>query len=296
MPAPTRPVAAIVPASHQLEGAGFGVFRPFPSAALDLLDPFLLLDEMEPVDHQPGQAQGAPDHPHRGFETVTYLLEGEFEHRDSMGNHGVIGPGGVQWMTAGDGIVHSEMPSRRIQTEGGRVHGFQLWVNLRAADKRATPRYQSLDADDLTRVEGDGWTALIVAGSMFGAEGPAETRTPIAYAHLTLQPGTELHIQTPDDHQAGIYCFAGSGTVGADATELPLRHLAVFDRVPGDLVLGVPAGSDGPLDALVLIGEALDEPVARYGPFVMNTRDELIEAVEDYQAGRMGTIAAAGRA
>ncbi len=197
---------------------------------------------------------------------MTYLLEGEFEHHDSMGNHGVIGPGGVQWMTAGDGIVHSEMPSRRIQTEGGRVHGFQLWVNLRAADKRATPRYQSLDAADLTRVSGAGWTARIVAGSLFGATGPAETRTPIAYAHITLEPGTELLIEAPDDHHAGIYCFAGSGTVGAD-------H-----------------------EALVLTGEALNEPVARYGPFVMNTRDELIEAVEDYQAGRMGTIAAAGRA
>ena len=294
MSTPARPVVAVVTAHHQLEGAGFGVFRPFPTAAFELLDPFLLLDEMEPVDHEPGQAQGAPDHPHRGFETVTYLLEGEFEHRDSMGNHGVIGPGGIQWMTAGDGVVHSEMPSRRIQTDGGRVHGFQLWVNLPASAKRITPKYQGLDADDLAIVEGDGWTVRVVAGSMLGAEGPAVTHTPIAYAHLTVQPGAELRIEAADDHSAGIYGFKGSGTVGPDATDLPRRTLAVFERVAGDLVVAVPADAEEALDALVLTGRPLDEPVARYGPFVMNTRDELVEAVEDFQAGRMGRIAATG--
>ena len=291
-----RPLVAVVPAQHQHEGAGFGVYRPFPVAGFDQLDPFLLLDEMEPVDHAPGEARGAPDHPHRGFETVTYLLEGEFEHRDSMGNHGVIGAGGIQWMTAGDGIVHSEMPSRRIRTEGGRVHGFQLWVNLPIEAKRVRPRYQSLDADEVTTVVGDGWVARIVAGSMLGADGPAETRTPIGYAHVTVEPGCELRIPVPDDHQGGIYVFAGAARVGPDRDALPTRSLAVFARGPGDLRVEVADDAPGPLDALVLTGRPLDEPVARYGPFVMNTRAELVEAIEDFNAGRMGRIAATGRA
>jgi hypothetical protein len=291
-----RPVAGVVAARHTLEGAGFGVFRPLPAPGLDLLDPFLLVDEMEPVDHAPGTAQGAPDHPHRGFETVTYLLEGEFEHRDSMGNHGTIGPGDIQWMTAGDGVVHSEMPSRRIQTEGGRVHGFQIWVNLPAADKRTTPRYQSLDADRLPTVEGDGWRARIVAGTMLGATGPAATHTPIGYGHVTLEPGAAVTIPVPADHNAGVYVFRGAATVGSPPTAVPERHLAVFGRDPGALVLSVPADATGPCDALVLTGRPLDEPVARYGPFVMNTREELVEAFDDFQEGRMGAIAATGHA
>ena len=291
-----RPVAGVVAAVHTLEGAGFGVYRPLPAPGLDLLDPFLLIDEMEPVDHRPGQAQGAPDHPHRGFETVTYLLDGEFEHADSMGNRGIITPGGIQWMTAGDGVVHSEMPSRRIQTEGGRVHGFQIWVNLPAADKRTTPRYQSLDADQLTTVEGDGWTARLVAGEILGATGPAATHTPIGYAHLTMAPGATLRIPVPADHNAGIYAFAGSGLVGEPGQPLPERSLAAFGRVEGDLVIGVPAQAAGPLDALVLTGRPLDEPVARYGPFVMTSREELVEAFEDFQAGRMGAIPPSGAA
>ena len=289
-----RPVAGVIPAVHTLEGAGFGVFRPLPAPGLDLLSPFLLIDEMEPVDHPPGLAQGAPDHPHRGFETVTYLLEGEMEHRDSMGNHGLIGPGGIQWMTAGDGVVHSEMPSRRIQTEGGRAHGFQIWVDLPLADKRTTPRYQSLDAHRLTTADGDGWNARVVAGELFGVRGPAETHTPIGYAHVTLRPGARVEVPLPADHNAAIYAFAGSGTAGVPSTALPERHLAVFERSEGDLVLAVPPDADHPLEALVLTGKPLDQPVARYWPFVMTTRAELLEAVEDYQAGRMGTISADG--
>ena len=293
--ASARPVSTVVPAHRQLEGAGFGVYRPFPSRGLDLLDPFLLLDEMEPVVHAPGQAKGAPDHPHRGFETVTYMIDGEFEHADSMGNRGVIGPGDIQWMTAGDGVIHSEMPSLRIQTEGGRVHGFQIWVNLPAADKRTPPRYQSLRASELGRAEGTGWTARVIAGSMLDADGPATTHTPIGCAHVTIQPGASVSIDVPDEHHAGIYAFGGRGAVGPAGTPLPLRHLAVFDRVPGTLEATVPTDSAVPLDVLVLTGRPLDEPVARYGPFVMNTRQELIEAFDDYKNGRMGSIAPAGR-
>ncbi len=289
-----RPVARIVAATSTLEGGGFEVYRPFPTAALDLLDPFLLLDEMAPTHHKPGQAIGAPAHPHRGFETVTYVLQGEVEHRDSAGNHGIIGPGDVQWMTAGDGIVHSEMPSERIQTEGGVGHGLQLWVNLPSYLRRTAPKYQALTNDQLVRATGDGWTAEVVAGSILGVEGPAETHTPITYARLTLQPGTELSIPTPDGHTAAVYAFAGAGTVGHLGTGLEAHQLAVFERTEGDVILSVPAGASAPLDAIVLSGQPIGEPIARYGPFVMNTIAEIEQAIEDFNAGRMGSIPATG--
>ncbi len=295
-PRPYRVAVEIVPATHTLEGAGFGVYRPFPTSRLDLLDPYLLLDEMEPVDHAPGEARGAPDHPHRGFETVTYMLDGEFEHQDSRGNHGTIRAGDVQWMTAGDGIIHSEMPSHRIRTNGGRVHGFQIWINLPRENKRATPRYQSLEAADIATVDGAGWSARIIAGSLLGVDGPAATHTPIGAAHITLQPGRRIEIPVPGDHNAGVYAFSGSGTAGDPAMALPERSLAVFERGEGAVVVEAAGGTVPDMEVLVLTGRPLDEPVARYGPFVMNTRDELIEAIEDYNAGRMGSIEPAGRA
>jgi len=295
-PRSIRKVAGVVPATHTLEGAGFEVARPFPTAALEMLDPYLLLDEMGPTVYAPGEAQGAPDHPHRGFETVTYILDGEFEHRDSRGNHGTISSGDVQWMTAGDGIVHSEMPSRKIQEQGGRIHGFQIWVNLPRSDKRATPRYQSIVAPELTTVEGPGWSAKIIAGRLLGVDGPAATHTPIGAAHLIVEPGGSLEIEVPEDHTAGIYAFMGSGLVGTDQVPMPERSLAVHDRGDGALLVAVPSDTAQNLEALVLTGRPLDEPVARYGPFVMNTRDELIDAFEDFQAGRMGLIAPAGAA
>ncbi len=270
------------------------MFRPFPTPALEWVDPFLLLDEMAPTVHQPGEAVGAPDHPHRGFETVTYILEGEVEHRDSAGNHGVIGPGDVQWMTAGDGIVHSEMPSERIQTEGGPGHGLQLWVNLPAELRRTAPRYQALSAARLASAGGEGWSAEVVAGSMLGADGPAETHTPIGYARVTIRPGATLRIPVVDGQTALVYAFAGRGTVGEDEQPLDAHHLAVFDRSGGDIVLTVPEDAGGPLDTIVLTGEPIAEPVARYGPFVMNTMAEIEEAIHDFNAGRMGSIPASG--
>lgn len=285
-----RAVAMIVPAHRQLEGAGFGVFRPFPTAGFDMLDPFLMLDEKEPEIHEPGSAKGAPDHPHRGFETVSYVLDGETEHADSLGNRDVIRTGDVQWMTAGDGIVHSEMPSTRIQTEGGRVHGFQLWVNLPAASKRTQPRYQALTADELPNVEGQGWKAIVIAGSVFGVQGPATTHTPIVYAHLSVQPGTHISIDLPADHQAGLYVFESSALAGRPEEPVGHRHLAVFAPGDGSIRFAAPLDAEGPTEALLMAGRPLNEPVARYGPFVMNTRAELVEAIEDYQAGRMGKI------
>jgi len=276
-----RPVLAEYEPIHTYEGAGFGVFRPFPQPGLDLLDPFLLLDEMEPRTLSPGEAKGAPDHPHRGFETVTYILDGEFEHLDSQGNHGRITPGDIQWMTAGAGIVHSEMPSARLQAEGGSLHGFQLWVNLPAADKMITPRYQALAAADIPVASGDGWTARVISGSFEGVDGAASTHTPVTYAHVTIDAGRTATFHIPQDQNVGAYVFRGGE-----------RRFVVWERDAGAIEL---TAGDEPLEALVMAGRPLNEPVARYGPFVMNDRRQLVAAFEDYQAGRMGTILAEGR-
>lgn len=289
-----RSVAQILEASSTIEGGGFEVYRPFPGRAADWFDPFLLLDEMAPHHQKPGEAIGAPAHPHRGFEAVTYILQGEVEHRDSAGHHGIIGPGDVQWMTAGDGIVHSEMPSTRMQTEGGVGHGLQLWVNLPASLRRTPPKYQALPDDDVASVGGPGWTAEVVAGSMLGVEGPAATHTPIGFARVTVQPGTTLHIPTTDGHTALVYAFAGTAAVGPAGDELRAHHLAVLADDGGEIVLTVADGASEPFDCVVLTGEPIGEPMVRYGPFVMNTPAELDEAVSDFNAGRMGTIPATG--
>lgn len=289
-----KSVVQVIPAASTLEGGGFEVYRPFPGVADEWFDPFLLLDEMAPHHQPPGEAVGAPAHPHRGFETVTYILQGEVEHQDSMGNHGVIGPGDVQWMTAGDGIVHSEMPSTRIQTEGGVGHGIQLWVNLPAALRRTTPKYQALLADDIASVDGPGWTTEVVAGSMLGAKGPADTHTPIGFARVAVEPGATLRIPTVLGHTALVYCFAGQAAIGQTDETLTAHNLAVLDRNGGDITIAVPIDAAESFDCIVLTGEPIGEPMARYGPFVMNTRDELQTAIADFNAGRMGSIAATG--
>ncbi len=289
---PLRAVDRVVPARSQLEGGGFEVYRPFPSRNLNRLDPFLLLDEMAPNYVEPGEAVGAPDHPHRGFETVTYVLQGEVEHRDSAGNHGIIGPGDVQWMTAGDGIVHSEMPSERVQTEGGMSHGLQLWVNLPAELRRTTPRYQALPTGQITKTGGSDWRAEVIAGELFGVAGPAETHTPVGLARLTLEPGASIDIDVADGYTAAVYVFDGQGKAGSEAVPVGAHELLVFERATG--AMRIVADIEQHLDVLVLVGEPIGEPIARYGPFVMNTMAEIEEAFADYQAGRMGTIPAVG--
>ncbi len=288
-----RPVAAVVRAEHHVEGGGFDVYRPFPTASFDLLDPFLLLDEMAPVHHRPGEAVGAPAHPHRGFETVTYILQGEVEHRDSAGNHGLIGPGDVQWMTAGDGIVHSEMPSERIQTDGGVGHGFQLWVNLPSTLRRTQPRYQALPSDTIVEAAGHGWHAEVIAGSTLGATGPADTHTPICIARVGVLPGTRLAIPVPEDHNAALYALHGRATVG-DSSNIGSHELAVFERTAGDIAIEVAVDATRPFDAMLLTGVPIGEPIARHGPFVMNTRAEIEQAITDYRNGAMGTLAPTG--
>ncbi|MGB5080782.1 MAG: pirin family protein [Burkholderiales bacterium] len=284
-----RETARIVTAHRQREGAGFIVRRPVPSQGLEVADPFLLLDEMGPVDYAPGKAVGAPDHPHRGFETVTYMLEGEFEHEDSAGHRGVLRPGDVQWMTAGAGIVHSEMPSRRIREKGGRVHGFQIWVNLPARLKMTRPRYQEVAASGIPEAtSGDGRARVrVIAGEAFGARAVIDTHTPIVYQDWTVGSGADATLAVPREQQVLAYVFQGSVLLGDEAREVNDGQLALLGE--GDRVrLRGPAGGPGRL--LLLAGVPIGEPVSRYGPFVMNTQQELVEAVHDYQSGRMGEI------
>jgi redox-sensitive bicupin YhaK (pirin superfamily) len=287
-----RPVAAVIDSIETLEGGGFLVHRPFPTATLDMIDPFLLLDEMGPIDVAPGEALGAPDHPHRGFETVTYMLDGEVEHRDSAGNHGVIGTGDVQWMTAGAGVVHSEMPGARMQRDGGRSHGLQLWVNLPRADKMTPPRYQDLRAADIPTVERDGVVAKVIAGEAFGVVGPAHTHLPILYVHARVEAGATLEFEVPPRTNAFAYVLAGSGEFGPDARTAGRAQLVAFGPTGDTVRVRAAAGAvdNIGLEVIVLAGRPLREPVVRYGPFVMNTKAEIVEAFDDYQSGRMGQI------
>jgi redox-sensitive bicupin YhaK (pirin superfamily) len=283
-----REVSRIVTAHRQREGGGFIVRRPLPSADLELADPFLLIDEMGPVVYRPGEAIGAPDHPHRGFETVTYVLEGEVEHEDSAGHRGTIGSGDVQWMTAGGGIIHSEMPTTRIRDAGGRVHGFQIWVNLPARLKMTRPRYQEVPAARIPRADSDDGRAhvRVIAGAALGAQAVIDTHTPIVYQDWTLDPGADVTIPLAADHDALVYVFDGAALVGDGGTRAESGQLARLGD--GDAVR-LRAG-DTPGRLLLLAGVPLREPVARYGPFVMNTEHELLQAVRDFQSGRMGEI------
>jgi redox-sensitive bicupin YhaK (pirin superfamily) len=282
-----------------LEGGGFLVRRPFPTPSLDHLDPFLLLDEMGPSDLGPGEAKGAPDHPHRGFETVTYLLSGRMEHKDSGGRSGKLAPGDVQWMTAGAGVVHSEMPEAGFLKTGGRMHGFQLWVNLPRRDKMMKPRYQEIPADRIPSARSaDGKVQVkVIAGEALGARAVIETRTPILYLHFTLEAGARVVQPVPADYNVFAYVVRGAGTFGPDSRPASEGEMVVFRR-PGqggearaiEGAVAIQASVSGQLEMLVVGGVPLGEPVERYGPFVMNTKDEIRQAIEDYQAGRMGAI------
>jgi redox-sensitive bicupin YhaK (pirin superfamily) len=287
---PSRTVDRVVHAVATLEGAGFLVHRPFPTPELDNFDPFLLLDEMGPSDLGPGEARGAPDHPHRGFETVTYMLSGRMEHRDSHGNSGALGPGDVQWMTAGSGVIHSEMPAADFASRGGRVHGFQLWVNLPRRDKMMAPRYQEVPASRIPEVStADGSVKVrVLAGEALGASAVIDTRTPILYLDAELRSGASFFQPVDPGFNVFAYVVDGSGAFGADERPAGNEDLVLF-RHDGDGV-ALTASPERPLRALLVGGAPLGEPVARYGPFVMNTRNELIAAVDDFQSGRFGRI------
>jgi quercetin 2,3-dioxygenase len=280
-----RTVLDVITAHRQHEGAGFVVRRPFPSSSIAHADPFLMLDEMGPVEYRPGQAVGAPDHPHRGFETVSYVLEGEVEHEDSAGHRGKLGPGDVQWMTAGRGIIHSEEPSSALLERGGRVHAFQVWVNLPARDKMMPPRYQEIPRAAIPEATTpDGLAKVkVVAGEALGVRAVIETRTPISYHHWTLSPGANVEIPLPRTYAAYLYLFEGN--VRVDGRDIRDGQLAVLGD--GDAVRLETAQN---AQLLLLAGVPLREPVAQHGPFVMNTAREVDQAIDDYRAGRFAEI------
>jgi redox-sensitive bicupin YhaK (pirin superfamily) len=289
-----RPVLGVLDAPTFLEGEGFQVRRATAALDLRLTDPFLLLDHLGAVEYAPGEAKGAPDHPHRGFETVTYIMDGELVHRDSNGGGGIITDGKTQWMTAGAGIVHSEMPSERIVTGGGLFHGTQLWVNLPKELKWTSARYQDIEAGQvsLLSTHDGGAVVRVIAGDLSGHEGPGVTWTPITYAHATISAGARAEIPWRRDFNALVYALAGIGSAGTQGRPFREGQMAVFG--PGDhLVVGADERQESrssTLEVLLLGGRPIGEPVAWYGPFVMNTKDEIIQAVEDYRAGRMGVI------
>jgi len=284
-----RTIERVITARRLREGGGFLVRRPLPAAGMRTVDPILMIDEMGPVEYAPGEAVGAPDHPHRGFETVTYMLAGEFEHRDSAGHAGSLRPGDVQWMTAGRGVVHSEMPSSRILREGGRVHGFQIWVNLPARLKMTQPRYQELAGSGMPEsVTEDGLARVrVIAGEALGVAAHIDTHTPIVCQHWTLLPGARVEQALPPDHNGLVYVFAGElQSNGIRIADGQMGVLGAGDRVE----LAASAGNAVDTQVLLLGGVPLNEPVVQHGPFVMNTEAEIAAAISDYQAGRMGTI------
>ncbi len=287
----TRSVVSIVDAVRTLEGGGFPVRRPFPTETLSDVDPFLLLDHLAPVAWGPGEAVGAPDHPHRGFETVTYMLEGQLQHKDSHGHIGNLGPGDVQWMTAGAGIVHSEMPEPEFHRSGGVWHGVQIWVNLPAKNKMIQPRYQDIPSSQIPEgSDAEGRVNVrVIAGEALGKSAVIDTRTPTMYLHFSLKSGGEVTQETPEDYNAFVYLISGEALIGADRTPVREGQLAILGqgaRVP----LATPTKASAPAELLLLGGTPLGEPIVRYGPFVMNTKAEIEQAITDYRLGRMGQI------
>jgi len=291
-----RPVRTVTTAPSGYEGEGFPVRRAFAGVDLGALDPFIHMDQMGEVEYAPGEPKGTSWHPHRGFETVTYIIDGTFVHRDSHGGGGVITDGDTQWMTAGSGLLHIETPPESLVMSGGLFHGVQLWVNLPRVQKFATPRYQDIRAGQvalLTSPDG-GSLVRVIAGELDGHAGPGITHTPISVVHATLTPGAHLRLPWRTDFNALAYVLAGEGTVGAERRPFRTGQLAVFG--PGDTITVAADPTQEArypeLELLLLGGRPIREPVAAYGPFVMNTREELVQAFEDFQAGRLGTIPA----
>jgi redox-sensitive bicupin YhaK (pirin superfamily) len=292
-----RPVVSVTTAPTGYEGEGFPVRRAFAGVDLKALDPFIHMDQMGEVEYAPGEPKGTPWHPHRGFETVTYMIDGEFAHSDSNGGGGLIANGDTQWMTAGSGLLHIETPPEHLVLSGGLFHGFQLWVNLPRTLKFTAPRYQDIRASKVALLASpDGGTLLrVIAGDVAGHPGPGVTHTPISLVHATLAPGASLTLPWQPDYNALVYTMAGNGSVGSERRPVRIGQLAVFGA--GDTITvaadEAQESRSPQLDVLILGGRPIREPVAAYGPFVMNTRAELMQAFEDFQAGRLGSIPAA---
>ncbi|TPX33879.1 hypothetical protein SmJEL517_g03338 [Synchytrium microbalum] len=303
-----RPVLNVIKSGTFREGGGFQVRRPFPTHTLSHVDPFLLIDHLGPVTYGPGQAVGAPDHPHRGFITVSYLLHGEMKHRDSAGNSGKLSPGDVQWMRAGSGIVHSEMPSDEFDETGGLSEGFQIWINLKAEQKFLPPLYQEFKGSKIPKYEKDGVWANVIAGNVYDLEGIVVTDTPTVYVHVILQAGASFSYNVPHalQNNFNVMCYiaSGEGYFGGDPKDSEGTFAKEADLVQFSREDKGAAGNDSsvvvynldsaskPLSFLLLGGQPLDEPVVRYGPFVMNTREQIQQAFLDYDDGKMGLIKA----
>ena len=289
-----RAVRSVTTAPSGFEGEGFPVRRAFAGVDLSDLDPFVHMDQMGEVEYAPGEPKGTPWHPHRGFETVTYIMDGIFEHADSHGGGGVITNGDTQWMTAGSGLLHIERPPEHLVRSGGLFHGVQLWVNLPKAAKWIEPAYQDLRGGESALLASPDAGALVrvIAGDVAGHQGPGSTHTPMALLHATVSPGATLRLPWRRDFNALVYVLSGAGTVGRDGRPVNTGQLVVFG--PGDTITLAGAAhqqSNHPgLDVLVLGGTPLREPVAWGGPFVMNTKAEVLQAYEDFQAGRLGSI------
>lgn len=285
-----RSTLKVIKSVRTVEGGGFIVNRAFLTHFLSELDPFLLLDEMSAADYGPGQAKGAPDHPHRGFETVTYMLEGTFQHKDSNGHTGKLGPGDAQWMTAASGVIHSEMPEGEFIRNGGRMHGFQLWVNLPMRDKLINPHYQEIPSSKIPVAKSpDGKvSAKVIAGEVRNVNAVIKTRTPIMYVHFTLQPKSEIEQHVPSEYNAFAYVVNGQGLFGSNKNSATRGQMVIFST--GGTILIMNESDDSPMNVLLTAGVPINEPVVRYGPFVMNEPHEIEQAIEDYKSGRMGKI------
>jgi quercetin 2,3-dioxygenase len=287
-----RSINKIINSLKTTEGDGFIVNRSFPTNSISHLDPFLLLDEMGPMDFKPGEAKGAPAHPHRGFETVTYLIEGIFEHKDSSGNSGKLNAGDIQWMTAGSGLIHSEMPEMEFSKKGGRLHGFQLWVNLPQKDKMTNPHYQDIPSSEtpVVKLLDDSGHVKVIAGEAFNVESAIRTKIPIQYLHFTLNPGSEIihHIQS--NYNAFVYVISGEGTFGNDEKYAKRGNVIIFNNDGENIEIKSSKDANEPLQFLFIAGVPLNEPIARYGPFVMNTKQEVYQAMDDYRNGKLGVI------
>jgi len=289
-----RAVLYVTTAPGGLEGEGFPVRRAFAGVDRAVLDPFVHMDQMGEVEYAPGEAKGTPWHPHRGFETVTYMIDGTFRHMDSIGGGGLITNGDTQWMTAGSGILHIEAPPRELVDSGGLFHGIQLWVNLPKAAKMIDPAYQDIRGGDVAlATTSDGGALLrLIAGGLGGNQGPGSTHSPITMVHATAAAGASVTLPWDPGSNALLYVLSGDGSVGEERRPVTSGQLAVFG--PGDsLTFGAsstPSGRTPDLDVLVLGGRPIGEPVYAYGPFVMNTRAEVAQAFDDFQAGRMGRV------
>jgi redox-sensitive bicupin YhaK (pirin superfamily) len=288
----SRSISQIIKSETTQDGEGVTLNRSFPNNLLSEFDPFLLLDEIGPTDLIPGKQKGFPDHPHRGFETVTYLLEGKFEHKDSQGHTGIINSGDVQWMTAGSGVIHSELPEKEFSKYGGKLHGFQLWVNLPKSNKMMKPRYQEIPRSKIPTVTTEDGNVIVklIAGESLGSKAVVDTITPIMYMHFKLESGSSIVQPIPKEYNVFAYIIKGKGIVERKNNNKIIErgNLVIFDKYGKEVYIKAVKDSKIPLELLLIGGIPIREPIARYGPFVMNTQQEIYQAIEDYRNGQLG--------